>query len=54
MRPALLIGTGLATLVAFAAPAHAAPRPCEPAAAEAATPCEPTPCLQSASLPCDR
>ena len=51
MRSALLIGAGLAALVAFAAPAHAAPEPCE---ATTAAPCEPAPCLQNSAPPCDR
>jgi hypothetical protein len=51
MRPSLLIGAGIAALVAFAAPAHAAPQPCEPAAT---APCAPTPCVQAAAIPCER
>jgi hypothetical protein len=57
MRPALLIGAGLAALVAFAAPARAAaPEPCEPTAAATAvlTSCEPSPCVQAAAVPCER
>jgi|LakMenE18May11ns_1017448.scaffolds.fasta_scaffold9519595_2 hypothetical protein len=64
MRPALLIGAGLAALVALATPARAAaPQPCEQAVAPAQAPiaapavlppCEPNPCVQASAVPCQR
>ncbi|MFM7266661.1 MAG: hypothetical protein ACKOZW_13935 [Cyanobium sp.] len=60
MRPALLIGAGLAALVAVAGPARAAsPEPCAnrataaaPAAPAAPAPCQEAPCTWTPPAPC--
>jgi hypothetical protein len=53
MRPALLIGAGLAALVALAAPARAAePQPCANPNVASASPCPQAPCVWASEKPC--
>jgi hypothetical protein len=55
MRPALLIGAGLAALAALGAPARAAePQPCTKSYAAANTaPCHQSPCISTNQMPCE-
>jgi hypothetical protein len=60
MRSALLLGAGLAALVALAAPARAAEsQPCPngsstPTIPSSTAPCEGAPCLWTPQPPCER